>query len=161
MKLSITQMQLGASPVGAAPTTSSFSTQNLASRYSAKTAVWESLKCWDLVRLISETWQYFFSCTVIELGHSISLCLYIIDNRQNRATSVPKYPFKFTEMWDQSHSNIFNMLNIRYFHQHIWFLQHRIVFYTYDSSNIGLYSICVNFNIIIFNVRSSFLHKLL
>ena len=50
---------VGASPVGAAPNTSSFSTQHLASRDSAKTAVKtvrESFKCWDLVCLILETW---------------------------------------------------------------------------------------------------------
>ena len=52
---------VGASPVGAAPTTSSFST--LASGFkgfskdSHKT-VRESFKCWGLVRLILETWRY-------------------------------------------------------------------------------------------------------
>ena len=50
---------VGASPVGAAPTTSSFSTWHLASRDSAKKATrHESFKCWDLVRLILETWRY-------------------------------------------------------------------------------------------------------
>ena len=52
---------VGASPVGAAPTASSFSTWHLAPRDSAKTAPrqYENLfKCWDLVRLILETWRY-------------------------------------------------------------------------------------------------------
>ena len=51
---------VGASPVGAAPTTSSFSTWHLASMDSAKTGARQSenlFKCWDLVRLILETWR--------------------------------------------------------------------------------------------------------
>ena len=46
---------VGASPVCAAPTTSSFSTWHLVSR---DKPVRESFKCWDLVRLILETWRY-------------------------------------------------------------------------------------------------------
>ena len=49
---------VGASPVGAAPTTSSFSTKHLASMDSAKTAARQYdhlFQCWDLVRLILET----------------------------------------------------------------------------------------------------------
>ena len=49
---------VGASPVGAAPTTSSFSTLHLASRDSAKKAARQyEIKCWDLVRLLLETWR--------------------------------------------------------------------------------------------------------
>ena len=50
-----------ASPVGAAPTTSSFSTLNLASMDLAKTTCktrWETFKFLDLVQLILEIWQY-------------------------------------------------------------------------------------------------------
>ena len=46
---------VGASPVGAAPTTSSFSTWHLASRDSAN-PLRESFKCWDLVHLILTHW---------------------------------------------------------------------------------------------------------
>ena len=51
---------VGASPVGAAPTKSSFSTQHMAWRDSAKTAAGHYgnlFKCWDLVHLILETWR--------------------------------------------------------------------------------------------------------
>ena len=41
-----------ASPVGAAPTTSSFSTSHLAS------VDWETFMFWDLVHLMLEVWQY-------------------------------------------------------------------------------------------------------
>ena len=51
----------GASPVGAAPTTSSFSTQHLISMDWAKTTakrMQETFKLWDLVRLILEVLRY-------------------------------------------------------------------------------------------------------
>ena len=51
---------VGASPVGAAPTTSSFSTYHLASIYCTKTTASkrrrETFKFWDLVRLILTHW---------------------------------------------------------------------------------------------------------
>ena len=56
---------VGASPVGAAPTTSSFLTLHLASMDSAKTtARWDEkhLKFWDLVHLILEVRQYKSFC---------------------------------------------------------------------------------------------------
>ena len=46
---------VGASPVGAAPTTSGFKGFGKDSR----NTVQESSKCWDLVQLILETWRYF------------------------------------------------------------------------------------------------------
>ena len=52
---------VGASPVGTAPTTSSFSTKHLASMDWAKITVrWykKHLKLWDLVRLILEVLRY-------------------------------------------------------------------------------------------------------
>ena len=51
---------VGASPVGAAPTTSSFSTFTSGFKGFGKDIpkpVQESFKCWDLVWLILETWQ--------------------------------------------------------------------------------------------------------
>ena len=53
---------VGASPVGAAPTTSSFSTWHLASRDSVKKAArqFENLLSVDLVQLILETWRYVY-----------------------------------------------------------------------------------------------------
>ena len=50
---------VGASPVGAAPTTSSFSTLHLASmgKGNCKTRR-ETFKFWDLVHFILEVWQY-------------------------------------------------------------------------------------------------------
>ena len=52
---------VGASPVGAAPTTSSFSTECLASmdwcKDNCKTRQ-ETFKFWDLVHLILEVWRY-------------------------------------------------------------------------------------------------------
>ena len=51
---------VGASPVGAAPTTSSFSTKHIASmnldKDNCKTRR-ETFKFWDLVQLILETWR--------------------------------------------------------------------------------------------------------
>ena len=64
---------VGASPVGAAPTTSSFSTWHLASRDSAKEATrqYENLfKCWDLVRLILEIWQYLLCHNAVQRVHN-------------------------------------------------------------------------------------------
>ena len=52
-----------ASAVGAAPTTSSFSTEQLASIYCAKTIasrVEKHLRFWDLVRLILEILRYMY-----------------------------------------------------------------------------------------------------
>ena len=52
---------VGASPVGAAPTTSLFSTLTSGFKGFSKDsrkAVRESFKCWGLVRLILETWRY-------------------------------------------------------------------------------------------------------
>ena len=53
---------VGASPVGAAPTTSSFSTWHLALRIRQRKPQDSTIifKCWDLVRLILETWRYLF-----------------------------------------------------------------------------------------------------
>ena len=51
---------VGTSPVSAAPTTSSFLTWHLASGIvkDIRRTVRESFRCWDLVRLILETWRY-------------------------------------------------------------------------------------------------------
>ena len=53
---------VGASPVGAAPTTSSFSTWHLVSRDLAKTAAsqYENLLSVGIWCLILETWRYIF-----------------------------------------------------------------------------------------------------
>ena len=54
---------VGASPVGAAPTTSSFSTEHQASTMfkgfgkDSRKTVRGSFKCWDFVCLILETWR--------------------------------------------------------------------------------------------------------
>ena len=70
---------VGASPVGAAPTTSSFSTWQLASRKFCKDSrktVRESFKCWDLVRLILETWRYLLLPILVAIMLTIQLWLF-------------------------------------------------------------------------------------
>ena len=49
---------VGASPVGAVPTTSSFSTGFKGFDKNSRKTVRGSFKCWDLVRLKLETWGY-------------------------------------------------------------------------------------------------------
>ena len=69
---------VGAAPVGAAPTTSSFSTWQLASRQFGKDSrktVRESFKCWDLVRLILETWRYLSQSILVAILLTIRLWL--------------------------------------------------------------------------------------
>ena len=66
---------VGASPVGAAPTASSFSTQHLATIGSDKRnrkTKRGTFKVWDLVRLILEVWRYFASSSLPWVFNEIS-----------------------------------------------------------------------------------------
>ena len=62
---------VGAAPVGAAPSTSSFSTWYMASKDWAKTANCktrrETFKFWDLVRLVLKSWRYLYKIYISQV----------------------------------------------------------------------------------------------
>ena len=64
---------VGASPIGSALATSSFSTYHTASEDWAKTR-WETFKFWDLVRLILEVGQYIDCIVSWYTKHIVSAC---------------------------------------------------------------------------------------
>ena len=78
---------VGASPVGAIPTTPSLSTSHLASMDWAKTTVRrkEKYKFWDLVQLILEVCWYFTGYEISSLGNNLNVecrakeCIFVLN----------------------------------------------------------------------------------
>ena len=64
---------VGALPVGAAPTTSSFWHKHMASMDWTKRRRW-IFKCWDLVQLILEVWPYFVVSVICQPISSLLVC---------------------------------------------------------------------------------------